>query len=150
MQLGDRIREIRVSKQMKQSDLAEKAGISRVAVGNYERNDRQPTADILKRIATALGVDPNALLEWEQMQYEESVKHQSPFLQYLYSIGYKFEYIADSEHDGVLPANTRRKPSVERDGVRTIFTEEEFARFQEEIRKSVDYQVWQQSQQQKK
>lgn len=150
MQLGDRIREIRVSKQMKQSDLAEKAGISRVAVGNYERNDRQPTADILKRIATALNVDPNALFEWEKIQYEESIKHQSPFLQYLYSIGYRFEYIADSENEGILPANSRRKPSVERDGVRTIFTEEEFKQFEKAISDSVDYQVWLQSQQQNK
>ncbi|MDD3224345.1 MAG: helix-turn-helix transcriptional regulator [Clostridium sp.] len=36
MNIGERIREIRKSKNLLQSDLAEKTEISKVAIGNYE------------------------------------------------------------------------------------------------------------------
>lgn len=62
MNIGERIREIRKSKNLLQSDLAEKAGISRVAIGNYERGDRVPNADILSAIAIALNVPISDLI----------------------------------------------------------------------------------------
>lgn len=42
MTIGEKIKELRINKGLKQSELAEKAGVSRVAIGNYERNARQP------------------------------------------------------------------------------------------------------------
>lgn len=62
MNMGERIKELRIAKNMKQSDLAEKSGISRVAVGNYERGDRRPTLEIANKIAIALGVHISELL----------------------------------------------------------------------------------------
>jgi len=59
---GDKIRQLRTGKGLKQSELAAQAGISRVALGNYERGDRQPPIDVAARIAKALGVTVNALL----------------------------------------------------------------------------------------
>lgn len=54
MDIGERIKKIRTDKKMKQSDLAEKSGLSRVAIGNYERGDRTPNIETLKKIADAL------------------------------------------------------------------------------------------------
>lgn len=54
MDLGCMIKKLRKKQNLKQSELAEKAGISRVALGNYERNDRIPSAQILLKIANAL------------------------------------------------------------------------------------------------
>jgi len=54
---------MRLEKNLKQSELAEMAKISRVAIGNYERGTREPTATILNKIATALGVTINDLVE---------------------------------------------------------------------------------------
>lgn len=62
MSIGDKLKNLRLSKKLKQSDLAEKSGISRVAIGNYERGDRQPNIHILYKIATALEVDITELL----------------------------------------------------------------------------------------
>lgn len=66
MNVGEKIKKTRLLKNMKQSDLAEKADISRVAIGNYERNERTPTVDVLEKIAIALDVDPNYLMDWEE------------------------------------------------------------------------------------
>lgn len=61
--IGENIRQIRIEKGLKQSDLAAKAGVSRVAIGNYERGDRQPPFDIAAKIAAALEVSVDALLD---------------------------------------------------------------------------------------
>lgn len=66
MNVGEKIKKTRLLKNMKQADLAEKADISRVAIGNYERNERTPTVDVIERIARALDVDPNYLMDWEE------------------------------------------------------------------------------------
>lgn len=63
MTLGINIKKIRLQRNLKQSELAEMAKISRVAIGNYERGTREPTASILNKIATALGVTINDLVE---------------------------------------------------------------------------------------
>lgn len=84
LNIGARIKKLRTEKGLKQSDLAEKAKISRVAVGNYERNERQPTIDIASRIAAALGVSLD-------------------FLIYGYEIDEEYELICDTlENAGII------------------------------------------------
>ncbi len=61
--IGDNIKRLRIYNGWTQNDLANKSGVSRVSIGNYERNDRTPPADILNKISIALGVSVNDLLE---------------------------------------------------------------------------------------
>lgn len=61
--LGAFIKELRLKRGLKQSELAQMAGVSREAVGNYERGDRIPNIEITQKIATALEVDINELLD---------------------------------------------------------------------------------------
>lgn len=63
MSIGYNIKKFRQNQNLRQSELAKKAGISRVAVGNYERNERIPNAEILLRIAEALNVSLLELLD---------------------------------------------------------------------------------------
>lgn len=63
MNIGERIRRLRLEKNLKQSDLAKKANISRVTLGNYERGDRTPNTDSAKQIAEALEVPLSELLD---------------------------------------------------------------------------------------
>ncbi|TGY42494.1 helix-turn-helix domain-containing protein [Clostridium perfringens] len=62
MNLGNKIKELRLKQNLKQSELAEKAQISRVTLGNYERGTRVPHIINLKKIANALNVDVNELI----------------------------------------------------------------------------------------
>lgn len=50
-----RIIELRKAKNMSQSDLAKKVGLSYTLVGRYETKGVQPPAEILKKMADALG-----------------------------------------------------------------------------------------------
>jgi transcriptional regulator with XRE-family HTH domain len=55
-QLGDRIRESRISKKLTQLQLAEASGLHRTFIGSVERGERNVAILSLRRIAGALRV----------------------------------------------------------------------------------------------
>ena len=63
MSLGEQIRKARQRYGFSQDELAKKAGISRVSIGNYERDTRTPKSDVLQKIAAALRTSTDYLLE---------------------------------------------------------------------------------------
>lgn len=66
MNIGEKIKSLRIKKGMTQQELAEKSNISRVSVGNYERGDRVPNIEVISNIANALGVTVNELTGVEE------------------------------------------------------------------------------------
>lgn len=60
--LGQRITELRKTKNWSQSDLAAKVGVSYAQIGRYETKDAQPPAAVLKKIAEALDTTVDFLL----------------------------------------------------------------------------------------
>lgn len=56
MTLGEKIRQIRMAKGLTQDDLVKKLGISRAAVGQFEKKSSRPRAGTLLKIADALDV----------------------------------------------------------------------------------------------
>lgn len=68
MNIGQRIKQLRLNKNLKQSELAEKSGLSRVAIGNYERGDRNPNIETLRKIADALNISLDVLL-WDDTKF---------------------------------------------------------------------------------
>ncbi|HII4509564.1 helix-turn-helix transcriptional regulator [Clostridium perfringens] len=63
MNIGDRIKFYRKEKKLNQTELANKSGISRNALSNYELNKRKPTIEVLKKIANALEINIAYLVE---------------------------------------------------------------------------------------
>lgn len=62
MTTGEKIKRFRVLKGLKQAELAKMAGVSRVAIGNYERGDRIPNIEIARKIAEALDVSISEII----------------------------------------------------------------------------------------
>ena len=60
--LGRKVKDLRRSRTMSQTDLAEAAGVRRALVSDIERSVANPTLESLCRIAAALGVEPADLL----------------------------------------------------------------------------------------
>lgn len=60
---AERLRELRRQKDLSQSDLGERVGLHFTHISRYERGLSRPTADTLKRLADALGVSGDYLLE---------------------------------------------------------------------------------------
>ena len=62
MSFGERLRTARALKSLTQSQLAEAAGIHYTQVGRYEKKGAVPAADVLARLADALGVSSDYLM----------------------------------------------------------------------------------------
>lgn len=60
--LGRKVKDLRLSLEMTQTDLAEEAEVRRALVSDVERGEANPTLDSIVRIAIALGVDAAELL----------------------------------------------------------------------------------------
>jgi len=58
-----RLRDLRKQKGLSQTELAEAVGVHYTHIGRYERGRSRPAADTLKRLADALGVSGDYLLE---------------------------------------------------------------------------------------
>ncbi|MER0285392.1 helix-turn-helix domain-containing protein [Clostridioides difficile] len=71
MGIGENIRTFRKAKLLKQDELAKKAGISRVALGNYEREERIPSLEILDKIAIALETSAEILIHLNRLNFDE-------------------------------------------------------------------------------
>jgi len=58
-----RLRALRKQKGLSQTELGERVGVHYTHIGRYERGVSRPAADTLKRLADALGVSGDYLLE---------------------------------------------------------------------------------------
>lgn len=63
--LGIRIAIMRISKGWSQAELARRIGVSTSAVGMYEQERREPSLDLIVRLAQELGVTTDYLLTGE-------------------------------------------------------------------------------------
>ena len=61
--LGQRLRQLREARGLTQEELAEQAGMHRAVPGHYERGDREPGISQVWRLADALGVTIQELLD---------------------------------------------------------------------------------------
>lgn len=60
---GSRLREARERKGLLMQELAARAGVHGSNMGRYESGERVPTAPTLSKLAEALGVEVDALLD---------------------------------------------------------------------------------------
>ena len=61
MSFGEQLRKRREELGISRAELADRLGVSRSAIGNYETGVSAPKEEVLLRLFDALGVDPNYL-----------------------------------------------------------------------------------------
>lgn len=62
--LGERVRRVREQRKLTQQQLGEKVGVSKKAISKIERGEtKSPTPHHLRKLASALGVDYNWILD---------------------------------------------------------------------------------------
>jgi len=62
MGFGERLKELRETKGMSKTDLANKISLHYSQIGRYERNEANPSADMLKKLANELDVTTDYLM----------------------------------------------------------------------------------------
>ncbi|WP_422446618.1 helix-turn-helix domain-containing protein [Thermoanaerobacterium sp. DL9XJH110] len=85
MDIGERIKQIRISKNMQSNELANKVGISNVYLSYIEHGVKTPTIDTLRKICDALGItlaeffrDTDNTFPMEYQELVENAKTLSP------------------------------------------------------------------------
>jgi transcriptional regulator with XRE-family HTH domain len=61
--LGGRIRKLREAANLTQADLADKLGVTQAYIAMLESDAREPSLDVLRRLAKALKADVSELLK---------------------------------------------------------------------------------------
>lgn len=59
---GDRLKQLRKQKKLRQEDIANKLGIARTTYAMYEQNSREPDFETLQKLADLFGVSTDYLL----------------------------------------------------------------------------------------
>lgn len=62
MAIGERIKELRTARKLTQSELAQLVGLSYIQIGRYETGKSAPSADVLNKLADALGTTNDFLM----------------------------------------------------------------------------------------
>ena len=73
--MGERIRALLESKEMTQKELATKADITEAAVSHYIKGDRVPRSTVLSRIASAMGVSLDYLMDGIPNDVKDDLLH---------------------------------------------------------------------------
>lgn len=130
MTTGDKIKQFRINKGLKQSELAERSRISRVSIGYYERNERQPGTEQVERLATALDVSPVDLMGWgyfdntgDMKKLSKEVEEIRQFESYLSTLGYTVETTVDGERSIIKGKITADFEQAEFDELQAKFFE---------------------------
>ncbi|MDO6517727.1 helix-turn-helix domain-containing protein [Zobellia uliginosa] len=74
--LAKRVKELRKRKGLSQEELTENSGLSLRTVQRIENGETDPTGETLRRIADALKVNPDELIDW-------TIKEDTSFLKFL-------------------------------------------------------------------
>ena len=72
-QLGKRVRELRNRQGMSQEFLAEASGLSLRTIQRIENGASNPTGESLKRLANALEITPDELIDWSVKEDQKSL-----------------------------------------------------------------------------
>ncbi|MCX7843234.1 MAG: helix-turn-helix domain-containing protein [Clostridia bacterium] len=59
---GDRLKEVRKNRGIKQKELAKMIGVANSTISNWENNTNQPDIDTIKLLCDALGITPSDLI----------------------------------------------------------------------------------------
>lgn len=73
MTMGDRLRELRLRKNISQEEVARQIGITRSAYSHYEINNRQPVYETLKKLALLFNVSLDYIIGGEQVKPDTPV-----------------------------------------------------------------------------
>ena len=76
MTFGEKLKTVRLSLNLSQSELAEKTGISERSLYAYEQTDIMPRSNNLKKIAGALGVSVSYLLDEKETDPHKDIDHE--------------------------------------------------------------------------
>lgn len=138
--INERFKQVRLLLNMSQEEFGKAIGLSKSGVSNIEKGERGLRDTYINTICTQFNINVCWLRTGNgEPLLSDSVTAYESFETYIKSVGYTIQiFTSQSGTDSIF--------ELSKDGRRATFTESEFEDFQQEIKKSVDYQIWKQQQ----
>lgn len=141
--INERIKQIRLLLHMSQEEFGKAIGLSKSGISNIEKGERGLRDTYIHTICKEFNIN----MQWLRTGIGEplladSVTVYESFEKYIKSIGYIIQPFTSKDGEKTII-------KVSKGDQEANFSEEEFTKFQDEVRKSVDYQIWQQAQEKK-
>ncbi len=89
MTFGEKLKTVRLSLNLSQSELAEKTGISERSLYTYEQTGIMPRSNNLRKLAEALNVSVSYLLDEEETDTQKNIDHEIFIANAKNEFGYK-------------------------------------------------------------
>lgn len=67
--LGNKLKNLRLNKNLTQVDVADRIGVSKSRISSYELNVNEPSLDILVKLAALYNISLDSLLELDKRSY---------------------------------------------------------------------------------
>lgn len=115
MSIGENIKILRLQKNITRKELAQKINVTDVTISRYENNTREPGIQTLNKIAVALNVDINQLLDnnesqndlsnycdiegYDRVQFERDIHFDIGMESFFKGLGLNFSYDFDNERN---------------------------------------------------
>ena len=95
------IKQYRKAQGLSQQELAEKAGISRIAVLRYENQQQEPSIQILEKIAKALNISMLKFIDWAKIEAHNL--EDEPITKILEKNGFDIYQYVDHKNENAEP-----------------------------------------------
>ena len=81
MTFGERLKQVRIKNGLSQTDLGKLAGVHYTQIGRYESKGAQPSAEVLSKIANALGTSSDFLMSGSTNEQASNTLEDKDLLQ---------------------------------------------------------------------
>ena len=147
------VKQLRLENGLSQKELADKVGLTQQAIALLESGKRKLEFDLFVKILNEIGTTPEKLSEIINIIFSrpsikslETLDDFENFFCYLESLGYTLS-VLDVEEYKFLPYNENDYligiTDIKRDNV-TFFHRADFINFQQEVAKTIDYELYKQ------
>lgn len=156
--IGDRIKIARKNAEMTQDELGKAIGLSGVAIMRYEKGQREPNKSVIESIAKVLGVNPNFLMDWDELypNIAKDVEKHNHFAMYMKSLGFDVVYNTEPSMISMEDVPEQFREDLEGDfiegetftitvmyeGEPLILSEEDFNELQKSTSECIEHQLW--------
>lgn len=139
MTIGERIRQLRKSRNLTQKELGSLCGIAEPNIRKYETGKQNPKLDTIEKISAALNVSPADLLglEYWDMKYPNlaaEVSQYEKFTDYLESLGYTITVQQESDECASF--------DITGNSIRVTLSENDFQRLQDSSSDLIQAFLW--------
>lgn len=144
---GEKLREVRISQNLTQKQLAEKMGVTPTRLNYWEKDKREPNIEMIRNLASVLKVPVSELLDMNEERLAREAQNLDATVTYCEKMGFQVEMRASRWHweDESEPDPSKRvqiadewEITMSRDGLAATFTEAEFVQMQAGAQEAIE------------